>query len=103
LSKPTGIAGYFADFANEDRPKSKIRLRRGWHEAEMSKCQVIFNPALTVYHLKRKDIQLFWRTRQAYDPLGIGGRISGMLTEPGDSERNSWVLQKVVALLSGFL
>jgi hypothetical protein len=53
----------------------------------------------SVYHPKRKDIQIFWRTRHAHDSLGMRGRISGMFTEPGDSEKNSWVLQKVVALL----
>ena len=30
----TGIASYFEDFANDDQPKSKIRLRRGWPEVE---------------------------------------------------------------------
>jgi hypothetical protein len=57
LSKTSGIPPWrdFEDIANEDRPKSKIRLRRGWPEVanppslwwtEMPRCQVILDPAL---------------------------------------------------------
>ena len=55
---------------------------------------VVFKNKHSVYHPKRKDIHHFWRTRHVHDPLGIGDRISGMFTEPGDSERYSWVLQQ---------
>jgi len=69
LSKIAGIAGYFEDFVRlrrKDRPKSQIRLWRGWPEvadpplkvrlqcggsvwrAEMPKCQVISDPALSL-------------------------------------------------------